>query len=60
MSDYCYILELQQRFGRGEGAVGIIEWVAPWLEILLGAQSVAGDGGVMLPGDWLDAISLDP
>ncbi|MDI1244555.1 MAG: class I SAM-dependent methyltransferase [Rhodoferax sp.] len=50
-----YLLELQQRLGRGEGIAGVVEWAMPWLDLLL-AHSFEGENGAALPGDWIDAI----
>lgn len=59
VSDYVvgrpYLLELQQRLGRGEGVAGIVEWAVPWLDLLL-AHSKESENGMILPGDWIDAI----
>lgn len=59
VSDYVigfpYIVELQQRLGRGEGVSCVIEWAAPWFDLLL-AHSVISESGATLPGDWIDAI----
>ena len=52
---FPFLMELQQRLGRGEGIPGIIEWVAPWFDLLL-AHSAISESGATLPGDWIDAI----
>lgn len=59
VSDYIvgtpYLLDLQRRLGRNEGIDGVIEWAAPWLELLLAHSSVS-ESGLVLPGEWIDAI----
>lgn len=50
-----YLLELQQRLGRGEGMDAVIEWAAPWLDLLDSHASISG-GERVLPGGWIDAI----
>lgn len=50
-----FILELQQRLGRDEGVGGVVEWAAPWLDLLL-AHAEGSENGMILPGDWVDAI----
>ncbi|MFT3961573.1 class I SAM-dependent methyltransferase [Propionivibrio sp.] len=50
-----YLLELQQRLARGEGISGVLEWVAPWFDLLL-AHSSVGENGPVLPGDWVNVI----
>jgi len=49
-----YLLDLQQRLGRGEGVAGVVEWAAPWLDVLV-ANSSEGENARVLPGDWVDA-----
>lgn len=50
-----YLLDLQQRLGRSEGVAGVIEWAAPWLDLLL-THSEKSENGMILPGSWIDAI----
>jgi SAM-dependent methyltransferase len=55
IAGHPYLLELQQRLGRGEGIAGVIEWAASWLDLLL-ANTEEGVNGLALPGEWVDAI----
>lgn len=50
-----YLLELQQRLGRGEGVAEVTEWAAPWFDLLL-ANSEESESGAVLQGGWIDAI----
>ena len=50
-----YLLDLQERMGRGEGVDSVIEWAAPWLEWLMDNATTSEEGDV-LPGWLVDAI----